>query len=220
MKISYLCGENNFQINHVNTSSITMKKIISILSLLFALVTLVEAQEPKMKKIFTGKNLKGWKVPDQNIWWSASKGILYVKSSDEKKGSILWTEKTYENFVFQADFLMGDGVVDSGIFMRSENDQIQIGISGSLKRDLTGSPYIPKLRYPVEATGVKEILKLKDWNTMKIKVMDKTYTVWLNGIEVMTYTSENMPASGPIGIQLHPGNDMSISYKNMVLAKL
>ncbi len=114
---------------------------------------------------------------------------------------------------------MLDGIVDSGIFIRSENDQIQIGISGSLKRDLTGSPYLPKLRYPVEAK-VKDILKTKDWNTMKIKVVDKTYTVWLNGIEVMNYTSESIPANGPIGIQLHPGNEMSIDYKNIRLAEL
>ena len=115
---------------------------------------------------------------------------------------------------------MGDGTVDSGFFLRSEDDQVQIGISGSLKRDMTGSPYIPKLRYPVEAKGVKDILKPKDWNTMKIKAVGKTYTVWLNGVEVMTYTSENMATTGPIGIQLHPGNEMSISYKNIRLAEL
>lgn len=197
-----------------------MKKLLSALFLLFLCATLAQAQEPKMKKIFNGKNLKGWKAPENNIWWTASKGILFVKSSPEKKGSNLWTEKSYENFVLQADFLIGDGTVDSGFFLRSENDQIQIGISGSLKRDLTGSPYIPKLKYPVEATGVKDILKPKEWNTMKIKVVGKTYTVWLNGVEVMTYTSDSIPASGPIGIQLHPGNEMSISYKNIVLAKL
>jgi Domain of Unknown Function (DUF1080) len=197
-----------------------MKKLISILSLLILCLNLAHAQEPKMKKIFNGKSLKGWKAPENNIWWTASKGILFVKSSPEKKGSNLWTEKSYENFLFQCDFMMGDGTVDSGVFLRSENDQIQIGISGSLKRDLTGSPYIPKLRYPVEAKGVQEILKPKDWNTMKIKMVDKTYTVWLNGIEVMTYASEAIPASGPIGLQLHPGNDMSISYRNIVVAKL
>jgi hypothetical protein len=114
---------------------------------------------------------------------------------------------------------MGDGTVDSGIFLRSEHDQIQIGISGSLKRDLTASPYIPKKGYPVEAK-VKDILKLKDWNTMKVKVVGSTYTVWLNGAEVMTYTSENMPASGPVGFQLHPGNEMSCSFKNIRLAAL
>jgi Domain of Unknown Function (DUF1080) len=197
-----------------------MKKVIFLLLLFVFVAQVVEAQEPKLKKIFTGKNLKGWIVPENNIWWSASKGVLYVKSSDDKKGSILWTEKSYENFIFQTDFLMGEGTVDSGIFLRSENDQVQIGISGSLKRDMTGSPYIPKLRYPVEAKGVKDILKPNNWVTLKIKLVAKTYTVWLNGIEVMTYTSEGIPASGPIGIQLHPGNEMSISYKNMKLGRL
>ncbi len=189
-------------------------------ALVLFLVSMVQAQEPKLKKIFNGKNLKGWKAPANNVWWTASKGILFVKSTAEKKGSNLWTEKSYSNFILQADFLMGDGTVDSGFFLRSEEDQVQIGISGSLKRDMTGSPYIPKLRYPVEATKTKDVLKPKDWNTMKIKVVDKTYTVWLNGVEVMTYTSENIPASGPIGIQLHPGNEMSISYKNIRLAEL
>ena len=197
-----------------------MKKIITAVALVLFLINMVHAQEPKLKKIFNGKNLKGWKAPANNVWWTASKGILFVKSTAEKKGSNLWTEKSYSNFILQADFLMGDGTVDSGFFLRSEDDQVQIGISGSLKRDMTGSPYIPKLRYPKEATKTKDVLKPKDWNTMKIKCVDKTYTVWLNGVEVMNYTSENIPASGPIGIQLHPGNEMSISYKNIRLAEL
>jgi hypothetical protein len=178
------------------------------------------AQDPALAKIFNGKNLDGWIVPANNRDnWTVKEGILYVKSDTSKKGSILWTKENYGNFIISADFLMVDGVVDSGIFLRSENDQIQIGISGSLKRDLTASPYLPKLKYPVEA-NVKDVLKLKDWNTMKIKVVGKTYTVWLNGVEVMTYTSESIPSNGPVGIQLHPGNEMAINYRNILLAKL
>lgn len=180
----------------------------------------LNAQETKMKKIFNGKNLRGWVVPAPESCWTVSKGVLLVKNEPTKKGAILWTEKSYQNFVLQADFLMGEGTVDSGFFLRSENDQIQIGISGSLKRDMTGSPYIPKLRYPVEATGVKDLLKPKDWNSLQIKVIGNTYTAYLNGKQVMTYTSEGMPASGPIGIQLHPGNEMSISYRKILLAEL
>ena len=195
-----------------------MKKLLASFILLMAVVS-TQAQDPKLKKIFNGKNLKGWVEPANNVWWTVNDGVLFVKSTAEKKGSILWTENKYENFIIQADFLMGDGTVDSGIFLRSEHDQIQIGISGSLKRDLTASPYIPKKGYPVEAK-VTDILKLKDWNTMKVKVVGSTYTVWLNGAEVMTYTSENMPASGPVGFQLHPGNEMSCSFKNIRLAAL
>ena len=195
-----------------------MKKLLAFFLLLMVIVS-TQAQDPKLKKIFNGKNLKGWVVPDNNVWWTANDGVLFVKSTAEKKGSILWSESKYENFIIQADFLMGDGTVDSGIFLRSEHDPIQIGISGSLKSDLTASPYIPKKGYPVEAK-VKDILKLKDWNTMKVKVVGSTYTVWLNGNEVMTYTSDNMPASGPVGFQLHPGNEMSCSFKNIRLAAL
>ena len=195
-----------------------MKKLLAFFLLLMVIVS-TQAQDPKLKKIFNGKTLKGWVEPSNNVWWTANDGILFVKSTAEKKGSILWSESKYENFIIQADFLMGDGTVDSGIFLRSEHDQIQIGISGSLKRDLTASPYIPKKGYPVEAK-VKDILKLKDWNTMKVKVVGSTYTVWLNGTEVMTYTSDNMPASGPVGFQLHPGNEMSCSFRNIRLAAL
>lgn len=195
-----------------------MKKLLASFLLLTVIVS-TQAQDPKLKKIFNGKNLKGWVEPANNVWWTVNDGVLFVKSTAEKKGSILWSEKKYENFIIQADFLMGDGTVDSGIFLRSEHDQIQIGISGSLKRDLTASPYIPKKGYPVEAK-VKDILKLKDWNTMKVKVVGSTYTVWLNGTEVMTYTSENMPASGPVGFQLHPGNEMSCSFRNIRLAEI
>jgi hypothetical protein len=195
-----------------------MKKLLAFFLLLMVVVS-TQAQDPKLKKIFNGKTLKGWVEPSNNVWWTVNDGILFVKSTAEKKGSILWSESKYENFIIQADFLMGDGTVDSGIFLRSEHDQIQIGISGSLKRDLTASPYIPKKGYPVEAK-VKDILKLKDWNTMKVKVVGSTYTVWLNGNEVMTYTSENMPASGPVGFQLHPGNEMSCSFRNIRLAAL
>ncbi len=196
-----------------------MKKILLVIFVFLGASTILFAQEPKLKKIFNGKNLNGWKLPPDLTCWTASRGVLFVKNNAEKKGSNLWTEKNYQNCIISADFLMGDGTVDSGIFLRSENDQIQIGISGSLKRDLTASPYLPKLKYPVEA-NVKDILKPTDWNTMKIKMVDKTYTVWLNGKEVMTYTSKDIPASGPIGLQLHPGNEMSIKYRNIRLAEL
>ena len=196
------------------------KKIIFTLIYSITLSVAVFAQKPKMKKIFNGKDLKGWIIPDDKNCWTVEDGLLKVKSEPTKKGSILWTEKKYEDFIIQVDFKMGDGRVDSGIFLKSELNQVQIGISGSLKRDMTASPYVIGKMYPKEATKVKDILKTDDWNTMKVKVVGKNYQVWLNGIEVMDYTTESIPESGPIGLQLHPGNEMSIYYKNLSVAKL
>jgi hypothetical protein len=195
-----------------------MKKLL-ILSIALTLSCSLNSQAQKLKKIFNGKNLDGWVIPQpNNDNWTVANKVLTVASDDTRKGKTLWTEKQYKNFIIQADYKNVSGIVDSGFFLRSEKDQVQIGISGSLKRDLTGSPYIPGKGYPKEAD--LSSLKVDDWNTMKIKVEGNSYTVWLNGVEVMNYTSEGIADEGPIGIQLHPGNVMSIQYRNILLAEI
>lgn len=173
------------------------------------------AQKVKLNKAFNGKNLDGWIIPNNNIWWSVDNGEIVSNSDPTKRGSILWTEKEYEDFVIQLDFKFGEGTVDSGVFIRTVKEQIQIGESGSLKRDMTASPYIAKKGYPVEAKNVKTLLKFDDWNTIKIKAKRSTYTAWLNGEKVMTYNSETAIEKGPIGLQLHPDRDMSIRFKKI-----
>ena len=169
---------------------------------------------------FNGHDFSGWKLPENNSWWTAKNGILSLKSGPNKKGSNIWTEKEYGNFIMDFDFKMGHGTVDTGVFMRTGSEQIQIGISGSLKRDMTGSPYIAGKGYPVEGKGVKELLKPSDWNHMTIVAVGKNYTVYLNGQHVMTYDSESAIERGPIGIQLHGNRDMSADYKNIKVAAL
>jgi hypothetical protein len=178
--------------------------------------------EPKLKPIFNGKDLSGWEVPDGNDeagWYKAVEGVLKIQSGSKKKGSILWSKKKYRNFVVEFEFRMGEGRVDSGMHVRTK-DQIQIGISGSLNRDMTCSPYIPGKGYPVEAKNIKKLLRPKDWNTMRIQAIGKEYTVWLQGEKVMTYKSDSAIDEGPIGIQLHGGRNMSIDYRKLKLAEL
>ena len=177
---------------------------------------------PKLKPIFNGKDLSGWEVPDGNDeagWYKAVEGVLKIRSGSKKKGSILWSKKKYRNFVVEFEFRMGEGRVDSGVHVRTK-DQIQIGISGSLNRDMTCSPYIPGKGYPVEAKNIKKLLRPKDWNTMRIQAIGKEYTVWLQGEKVMTYKSDSAIDEGPIGIQLHGGRNMAIDYRKLKLAEL
>ncbi len=174
----------------------------------------------KMEAILIGNDLSNWNVPENNIWWTLDNGILNVKSDPTKTGSTLWTKKEYQNFVFETDFLMGDGTVDSGVFLRSERQQIQIGISGSLKKDMTGSIYIPQKAYPGKAENMDQILKPKEWNTMKIKAVGNLYTVWVNDQEVLNYESAESLSTGPIGLQLHPNTEMEISFKNIKVGEL
>jgi hypothetical protein len=167
--------------------------------------------------IFNGKSLAGWKTAGADVW-TAADGVLTGTSNEKKQGSILWTEKEHTDFVFSCEFRF-EGKIDSGVFLRHENDQIQIGTSGSLKRDMTASPYVAsKKGYPVEAKGVAELLKEGEWNTMKITAKGAVYTVELNGKEVMTYTSESAKEKGPIGLQMHPGVAMKVDFRAITLA--
>ena len=192
-----------------------MKLIFSFIAFSILLILQSTADDGELKSIFNGKDLTGWDVPDNNIWFTVKDGVLKLENGPQKKGQTLWTCDEYENFEMEFDFKMGKGTVDSGVYVRNSREQIQIGISGSLKRDMTGSPYISGKGYPVEAKGVKELLKLDDWNTMKICAEGKKYTVWLGGEKIMTYESDSAIKKGKIGIQLHGNRVMSIEYRNL-----
>jgi hypothetical protein len=168
--------------------------------------------------IFNGKDLTGWKVVGAPAW-SVKDEILVAHNGPQKKGSILWTEKEFADFVFETEFRY-TGRIDSGVFLRQENDQIQIGISGSLKRDMTASPYIAKKKgYPSEAKEATQLLKPEgEWNHMKITVKGNVYTVELNGTKVMEYTSDTSIEKGPVGLQVHAGIDMKIEFRKLSLA--
>ena len=193
---------------------------MKIITLLLAVCFYFPLQDVELTTIFNGEDFEGWVLPEDNIWWSVQDGVMHLKSGPEKKGSILWTDRDYTDFIIECDFKMGDGTVDSGIFIRSDHDQIQIGESGSLKRDMTCSPYIPGKGYPVEAENIPTLLNMEDWNTIRVRAIGDKYTVWLNGEEVMNYTSETATEKGPIGIQLHPNRDMTMEYKNIKCAAL
>lgn len=199
-----------------------MKKKVLLFVILLSGV-LLQAQQSGMKwqKLFNGTDLSGWNVPDDNLWWTVHDGILRGSSDPGLKGSILWTKKKFGNFIIRLDFKFGDGVVDSGVFLRTINEQIQLGISGKYKRDMTCSPYIgSKGDYPVEAKGVKDLLKSRDWNSLEVRADGNVYTVWLNGKQVLKYESDTAIESGPVGLQVHPNKSMEIEFRNIYLAEL
>ena len=176
---------------------------------------------PQLKPIFNGENLDGW-VSEREVCWSVSDGMLLGKNDPEQKGDILLTAKDdYRNFILELEFKMGEGRVDTGVFLRDTKEQIQIGESGSLKRDMTALPYIPALKgYPVQVKTAEEVFDKKGWNTLKIQVIGKSYTTWLNGTEIMTYESTTIVPQGPIGLQVHPGREMNVSFRNILAVEL
>jgi hypothetical protein len=78
---------------------------------------------------------------------------------------------------------------------------------------------------------VKNLLKFDAWNTLKIRAVGSKYTVWLNGTQVLDFDAKTfdvkngkkrpeVPAEGPIGLQLHGGKVMKIAFRNMTVKEL
>lgn len=171
------------------------------------------------ESLFDGKTLDGWEVKGAPVW-TVTDGAIVGHNGPQKKGSILWTKKEYSDFVLTAKFRF-KGEIDSGIFLRHENDQIQIGISRSLKRDMTGSPYIASKRgYPAEAQGASELVKEDEWNELRIIAKGPVYRVELNGKKVLEYTSDTAKETGPVGLQMHGGINMKVAFKDLTLEAL
>jgi len=181
-----------------------------------------------MRSIFNGKDLSGWNLemkgaagpaPKKNIWWTVKDEVLLAKGGPNMRGSILWTNKAYRDFVVELKFRLSEGNVDSGVFLRNGREQIQVGTSNSLKRDMTCCPFLPKVKYAVDAkVEERGILKPKDWNTMKIQAIGNEYTVWLNSEKVVQYQSKTAIEEGPIGLQLR--ENMTIEFKDIKAVSL
>jgi len=180
----------------------------------------------KLEPLFNGKDLTNFKEPKPNVWWKVVDGVLVGESdgvsADQKKGNVIYTQKSYGDFVLESDVRFGDNIDSGFIYGKTAKKdlQVQIGVSRSLKVDMTGSIYFDG-KYPADARakGVDKVLKLNDWNTIRMEVKGKTTKVWLNGQHVLTYDCPEEVKPAPIGLQIHPGVKMKVEFKNLKIGE-
>ena len=183
---------------------------------------LCAGQAEDLKPIFNGTDLTGWQVPDPNPFWKVVDGVLIGESDAAMKGHVLYTQKSFKDFILETE-ARWNGEIDSGIMLRHPELQLQIGISRSLKKDMTCSFYTNgKEKYPEagQAKDLEKYLKPGEWNKIRLEARGDTFTVWLNGQKVVTYTDPRFPDAYPIGLQIHPGLKMKIEFRNIRLKNL
>jgi hypothetical protein len=175
-----------------------------------------------LKPIFNGKDLSGWQVPDPNPFWRVADGVLIGENDEKQKGHVLYTAKSYKDFILETE-ARWNGEIDSGIMLRKPELQLQIGISRSLKKDMTCSFYTGgKVGYPeaARAKGLEQALKPGEWNKIVLQAKGDTFTAWLNGQKLVEYTDQKWPEAAPIGLQIHPGLKMKVEFRNIRLKEL
>jgi hypothetical protein len=186
--------------------------IVASILMCFAVVAAEPATAP-LPSIFNGTDFTGWKLPAEPHW-TVKDGVIVGENGPEKKGSRLYTERSYGDVAFELD-VRSSGVIDSGIMLRKPELQLQIGVSRSLKRDMTCSFYTGTYPEEARAAGVEKLLKPGDWNRIRVEARGDTFTVWLNGTQVSRYTDAKYAAPAPIGLEMHANVEMRVEFRDI-----
>ena len=201
---------------------------LRLLAAFAALVVSASAADVKLESAFNGKDLAGWKTSGPDAFWTAADGVLAGENKesfkDYKKGNMLYTEKSYQDVVIECECRF-NGEIDSGIMVRRDaagkkDIQMQIGVSRSLKKDMTGAFYIGKYPEAGWAPKVATLWKNGEWNKIRFQAKGDTYTVWINGEQVSNYVDANYPKAAPVGLQVHGNVKMKVEYRNISIAEL
>ena len=197
-------------------------KTINII-ILFIAMTLVSWQEKKVP-LFNGKNLDGWTIYGTEKWY-VKDGELICESGPDKGYGYLATDKHYKNFDLTLKFLQeADG--NSGVFFRSTIEgtkitgwQVEVAPPGKHTGGIYESYGRGWLIQPnPEDDGV---LKMNDWNHMRIRVVDNNVTTWLNGQEMISLDDEKIGAGeGSIALQIHDGGGIKVRWKDIMVEEL
>jgi len=214
-----------------------MKKTTLALTLcltlgLFASLAIADDHGKKTEKAEDGwtsliheDGLGNWETKNKDTYWKLEDGRI-VGENPDKKGSVLWTEDEYGDYELVVEYLnqtAGDHY-DSGVYLRGKSHQVQIGISGSLRVDLTGCIYCPKDgngAYPQQPREkVKEAHKNGEWNMLRLVTKGKNIKTYLNGELINDYDGVKYPDKGKIGLQLHGGVHMKMAFKTVKIKAL
>jgi len=199
-----------------------MYKILFALIVLFGLSSVTMAQSEK--SLFNGKNLDGWIVHGTEKWY-VEDGLLVCESGPDKEYGYLSTEKYYDDFELTLEFKQ-EANGNSGVFIRSTFEGTKVSgwqVEVAPPNHDTGGIYESYGRgWLVQIPDEKEdILKMGEWNTMKIRVEGGRVTTWLNGQQMVDITDDKIAeGKGAIALQIHSGGGIKVKWRNLMVKEL
>ena len=215
----------------LSSRSAHVRALVLFLVLSCANVLTISAAEPKFVPLFNGKDFTNFKDEGAKDFWRIENGVLIGENDAARKGHYLWTEKEYGDFVLEFDVRWKSTTprgIDTGIEMRKPKIQLQLGVSSTLRTDMSGCFYVGiaspgNPAYPEEgqAKEAKKLMKPEgEWNTFRVQARGDTFTCWINGEKASEYTNAKFSGAAPLGLQIHSGVVMKVEYRNVKIAEL
>ena len=197
-----------------------MEKLFYRLSLIILFLNFTNfSHSQSYVSLFNGKDLSGWTIHGDEKWY-VDNGKIICESGPKKEYGYLSTSDYYDDFELSLEFKQ-DADGNSGVFFRSTLEgtkitgwQAEVAPPGSH----TGGIYESYGRgWLIKPDSEKDsILKMGDWNTLKVKVIGSKVTTYLNGIQMIELDDKKIgEGKGSIALQIHDGGGIKVSWKNI-----
>lgn len=187
----------------------------TILILLVITFSFPATAQKGSKRIFNGRNLKGWHTSRTSHQGTTGNfyvedGAIVLKQNPYGQGGVLLTNKKYKDFELYVEVKI-DSFCNGGIFLRSTESgqayQVELATPGG-----NGSLLGERLQVSesVEAKAIAAVWKANDWNSFRIRMKGEipTITLWVNDSLMWEVTQPKNDftagaTAGMIGLQSH-----------------
>ena len=190
---------------------------------LLSLTTMVSATAQKTS-LFNGFDLEGWNIHGTEKWYVEA-GVLICESGPKEEYGYLSTDKFYDDFILTLEFKQ-EANGNSGVFFRSTLDGTKISgwqVEVAPPNHDTGGIYESYGRgWLIKPNAKKDkVLKMGEWNKMKIRIVGEKVTTWLNGKKMVCLSDEKIGAGkGAIALQIHDGGGIKVMWRNINIKTL
>jgi len=187
------------------------KNLLIVLFLIFCISCKnLAIKNTKKISLFNGENLNGWTIEGKEKWY-VEDNLLVCETVSKKDFGYLISNKKYKNFELNLEF-KHETIGNSGVFLHvdyNNNDtikgwQVEIGPPG---HKTAGIHKYDKGWLSIPDASKDSVLRMGEWNSMKIQVHNSMLITWLNGIKMAsTIDPELHTTSGYIALQIRDKN--------------
>ena len=201
-----------------------MNKYYLIIVVIFMAISCGETKKSEIISLFNGENLDGWIIYGTEKWY-VEDNELVCESGPDKQYGYLGTEKNFDDFILSLQFKQENNG-NSGVFFRSSVDgtkvkgwQVEVAPPGLHSGGIYESYGRGWLIKPDSSKD--SIVKMGEWNDMKIKVIGNDVTTWINNTEMIKINDSIIGKGiGGIALQIHDGGGIKVRWKNLKIQKL
>ena len=201
-----------------------MKKYYLSFLLISFLFSCIENQKLETISLFNGENLDGWIIYGTEKWYVEDYELV-CESGPDKEYGYLGTEENFDDFILTLQF-KHENNGNSGVFFRSSVDgtkvkgwQVEVAPPGLHSGGIYESYGRGWLIKPDSAKD--SVVKMGEWNSMKIKVISNEVTTSINGTEMIKIKDSIIGKGiGGVALQIHDGGGIKVRWKNLKIQKL